>query len=196
MCYQFLIEVMDVSKTGLWRNCQWHDTLIMYVSYFTDFPNLAFKIVFALLFCPPVLNGRPLIRALALGMTNCFKYENLLTVVISAQSNSVSNRFNNLNQSNFYLQVYWLLINLGRFSFIEFSISCLPLFPSVFSLTVYQISIPRSDRLLLFFLHFLYLSVLFLCFEAVLLAYNFLVLQLHVYLTILQYVPYIHRSLT
>ena len=38
-----------------------------------------------------MLNGRPSIRALTFGMTNSFKYENLIADVKSAKSISVSN---------------------------------------------------------------------------------------------------------
>ena len=53
------------------------------------FLKIAIKTAFALSY-PSVLNGRLSVRALPFGVTNLFKYENLLTVVISVRSISVS----------------------------------------------------------------------------------------------------------
>ena len=92
------------------------------------FPNLAFEIAFALTYTS-VLKGRPSTRALIFGITNSFKYENFLTVVMSARSISMSNWFQNLHQSKFS---NLLMINFGSFTFTGFSLAFLSLLISAF----------------------------------------------------------------
>ena len=54
-----------------------------------SYSNLTLKIVVAFPYSS-VLNLRPSVRALTFGITNSFKYEKLLEVVISVQYISVS----------------------------------------------------------------------------------------------------------
>ena len=187
MCYQFLLEVMDFSN----RVCviAGNDTIhwICALDTSPSFPNLPFKIVFALSHLS-VLNGRPSIKVLIFEITNFFKYEYFLTVVISAQSIIfVSNLPQNLNQSKFS-HLNLIIFNFGSFISTGFFLNCMIPLPSLFSSNSCQISIsvqvlifvdstlPQSDLPLLFFLHCSLLSVLLFCFEAPLLAHHFLVL--------------------
>ena len=73
------VNLLDIFRTPFPKNISEWLLLVFIISL--GFPNLAFKIVFAFSY-PSVFKRRPSISALTFKMTNCFKYENLLTLVI------------------------------------------------------------------------------------------------------------------
>ena len=69
------------------------------------FPNFVFKIAFALSY-PSVLKGRPSTRALTFGMTDSFKYENLLTLLCQLNLFPFQIGSRILTNLNLFLQSY------------------------------------------------------------------------------------------
>ena len=154
-----------------------------------NFPNLALKIVFALSH-PSVLSKGQSIRALTFEITNSLNYENLLQVIMSSRSISVLNWPQNFNQSKF-VPSNLLIMNFRSFTFTESLLTFLPLFHSGFFFQMivkvqssgFQIAIshhifvqgtlPQSDLLLIFCLHFLFISILLFRFEAFLLPFSY-----------------------
>ena len=168
------------------------------------FPNLAFKIAFALTYTS-VLKGRPSTRALTFGITNSFKHENFPTVVMSARSifsfQIDSRILTNLNFQIYYRSTLGVLPSLDfllHFSHCSSQPSSIRpawlqilLLLTFFPHYTFTIGILlQADLLPIFFLNFFFVSVLLFCFKDLLLEHHIPKLRLHVYLSIFQFLPY------